>query len=103
MAQRERLMGIVLAGSVLAGLMYLVFSFDWTTQGGQYRELGEEIGNRRSGAVRSADYAYVADSSSKQYWPNREPYVSRIPAANRVFILDDAALRKFRGYSPGPR
>jgi hypothetical protein len=79
----------------------MAFNFDWSQQGGQYRELGEALGERR--AVRSSDYAYVANSRTKLYWPNQEPYISNIPAANRVYILDATALRQFKGYRPGPR
>jgi hypothetical protein len=101
MQQRERVFAYVVVGFMLLGLFWLLFNFDWTQQGSQFRQIGEEAFDRRSAAVTS--YDYVANSRTQQYWPNREPYVSRIPKADRVFIRDRDALQKFHGYTPGPR
>lgn len=101
MPRRERLFAIVLGGIAAAAVLWLVFTFDWSQQGSQYRQIGEQAFQRRP--VRAADYEYVADHGTKQYWPNREPYISRIPSSRRVYILDREALRQFKGYSAGPR
>lgn len=101
MQQRERIFAYVLLGLLLSWLLWLVFYFDWSQQGSQFRQIGEEAFERRSTAASS--YEYVANARTRQYWPNREPYISRIPRADRVFIRDREALSKFHGYAPGPR
>lgn len=101
MQTRERIFAYLVGGLLLAGLLWMVLTFDWSQQGSQFRQIGEEAFDRRSTAATS--YEFVANSRTQQYWPNREPYISRIPRADRVFIRDRAALSKFVGYTPGPR
>ncbi len=99
--REQKLAGLLLAVGLVA-IMWFAYSADSSQEGGQFRQLGQQLGERRGG-VNQSQYKYVANFRTKQYWPNQATYVSRIPAAERVFILDSAALADFRGYRPGPR
>jgi hypothetical protein len=98
--QEKWLAGLLAAG--LAAAIWLAFQADSSQEGGQFRQLGESLGNR-SGRVTTSDYAFVANSRTRQYWPNQPRYVNAIPANDRVWILDQETLRDFKGYRPGPR
>ncbi len=93
-----------IAGLVILGvLLWMLFAMLPGTQGSQISDIGVELGQRAHQAVNVArDYAFVADYTTKQYWPNREPYIGRIEREHRVYILDAAALEEFKGYTRGP-
>jgi hypothetical protein len=69
----------------------------------QYAQLGEGLSRRADDNRAVRGFKYVADSHSGLYWPNEDKYVTRIPAANRVWIKDDEMLDQFKSYKPGPR
>ena len=102
MKPREQLLAGVLLVAVLGGLFWWAVSSDPSKEGGQFRQIGEQLGERRGG-VNQDQYKYVANSRTMQYWPNESQYADAIPRSDRVFILDDDALSEFNGYSPGPR
>jgi hypothetical protein len=102
MSQRERVLAGLLLALLLGAVLWMAFGYDWSNEGGQYQQLGEQLANRRGG-VNQSQYKYVANSRTSQYWPNQQRYVDAIPSGDRVFILDDEALSEFRGYRPGPR
>jgi hypothetical protein len=88
---------------VLGGLAWMLFAaVPPASQGGQYRQIGVELGQRvkKTGRI-PYSYAYIADMQTKEYWPNQEPYISRIPKGRRIYILDDATLKQFKGYQRG--
>jgi hypothetical protein len=91
-----RMIGLV----VLGALAWMLFSA--VPRSGQIRSIGVELGQRvqQTGRI-PYNYKYVGDFKAKEYWPNIEPYVSRIPKDRRVYILDDAALKEFKGYRRG--
>lgn len=70
--------------------------------GDQYRQFGRELGRKQQDVRLPAEYKYVADMETGRYWPRDPEYVEAIPAEHRVYILDDEALEKFKGYRPGP-
>lgn len=70
--------------------------------GNQFRELGSELGAQRASATRVAEYKYVVDLEHKLYYPNAPQYVIAIPREHRVYVLDDATIRQWAGYKPGP-
>ena len=94
-----RIVGITVL--VVLGWM-LLSSIPKVQQGGQYREIGVELGQRvqRTGRI-PYNYKYIADYQTKLYWPNEEQYVNRIPKERRVYILDDDTLSQFKGYKRG--
>ena len=93
-----RIAGVVIIG----GLLWMLFAVLPFTQSDQIRSIGRDLGQRAQERVDvQRDYKYVADYKAMRYWPNREPYVSRIPRSQRVYILDDAALKEFKGYTRG--
>lgn len=68
------------------------------------REFGQNFMDVASTSrVAIDDYRYVADSSSRLYWPNTPKYRARIKTENRVYILDYETLKEFHGYKPGPK
>jgi len=71
--------------------------------GAQYQQFGRELG-RKQAEVRlpGGDYQYVIDLGSGQYWPFESKYIQAIPEQDRVYVLDDETLAKFKGYKPGP-
>jgi hypothetical protein len=104
MSPKQQLWTARIAGLVILGLLlWMLFAaVPLSQQGGQIRELGVELGQRAQERIDvKRDYAYVADFTTMQYWPNREPYASRIPAGQRVYILDHEALKQFKGYTRG--
>jgi hypothetical protein len=91
---------LLIAAVVLVGYMFLRSS---GPAGGQFGQIGKELGEVRQGAARVGDYEFVADTSTKQYWPNKPRYVNAIARENRVYILDGETLKQFAGYRPGPK
>jgi hypothetical protein len=71
-------------------------------QGGQYREMGERMGQMKHQGSVPGSMKYVVDISTKQYWPNLPKYADKIKSENRVYVLDDATLAQFKDYRPGP-
>jgi hypothetical protein len=87
---------------VVAGL--LAWMFIRTGQvGNQFQQLGTELGQQRAGATRVAEYKYVVDLKTKRYWPNEPRYAQAIDSANRVYVQDDATMKQWTGYKPGPK
>jgi hypothetical protein len=102
MSPKTQLWVARIAGLVILGvLLWMLFAVIPNKPSDQISNIGVELGQRAHEAVQAQDYAYVADYSTKQYWPNREPYVNRIPHEHRVYILDAEALKGFKGYTRG--
>lgn len=95
-------MRLLLIASLTLVLVVFATASSCENQGGQYREMGEKLGTMSQEGTAPGSYAYVADMTTCQYWPNLPQYVDAIPSANRVYIKDVAALKEFKEYKPGP-
>jgi len=70
--------------------------------GDQFRQVGQEMGQRVGEGTVPGSYMYVADMQAKLYWPNKKKYVDAIPSDRRVYIKDAETLKEFKGYKAGP-
>lgn len=89
---------LVLAGVLLA----FCTASSCGNQGGQFRQMGERMGQLKQAGSVPGSMKYVLDISTKQYWPNLAKYADKIASENRVYVKDDAALSEFKEYTPGP-
>jgi hypothetical protein len=92
---------------VLVGLLALVLLGFATAsscgeQGGQYRQMGEQMGRMSREGTVPANLKYVVDIGTQQYWPNLPRYAEAIPSERRVYVKDEEALAQFKEYTPGP-
>jgi len=93
--------------AVLVGLLALVLvgfatAGSCTNQGGQYRQMGEQMGRMSQEGSVPGNMKYVVDIGTQQYWPNLPRYADAIPSARRVYVKDEEALAQFKEYTPGP-
>jgi hypothetical protein len=72
------------------------------TGGGQYRQIGEKMGQMKQEGTAPGSYMYVANMDTMLYWPNVPAYADAIPSDKRVYIKDTEALKQFKDYKPGP-
>lgn len=72
------------------------------TGGGQYRQIGEKMGQMKQEGTAPGSYMYVANMETMLYWPNVPAYADAIPSDKRVYIKDTDALKQFKDYEPGP-
>lgn len=95
-----RVVGIL----ALAGLLTMLFMAIPQDDGNRLKQGSQTLVQAAQDSTGiPGSYKYVADFETKKYWPNREPYTGRIPDGRRVYILDDATLSEFKGYTPGRR
>jgi len=92
--------GLTLA--LTAALLIFCTASSCGEQGGQYRQMGEKMGRLKQAGSVPGSMKYVLDVSTKQYWPNLPKYVNGIASENRVYVLDDQALERFKEYTAGP-
>jgi len=95
---------LVLVATAAAVALIFVFGVQsgGSGGGGQFAQIGEQMQTElKSGRIPQV-YKYVGDIQTMQYWPNKPKYEQRIPPERQVWILDDKALAKFKGYQPGP-
>jgi len=88
----------------LLALVLLVFATasSCDNQGGQYRQMGERMGQMSQEGTVPGSLQYVVDTGTKQYWPNLPRYADPIPSERRVYVRDAEALAQFKEYTPGP-
>lgn len=92
------LLPLIAVSVILAGILTACIE----NQGGQYRQIGERLGEMTQEGTAPGSYLYVAHMKTKEYWPNLPKYVNAIPADYRVYIKDGEALKEFKDYKPGP-
>jgi hypothetical protein len=92
----------MLVGMLACVLLGFATASSCGNQGGQYRQMGEQMGRMSQEGTVPESMQYVVDTGTRQYWPNLPRYANAIPGERRVYVLDADALAQFKEYTPGP-
>jgi hypothetical protein len=93
---------LVLFAAVALVMLIVVSGSQCAGGGGQFAQIGQQMQSELKAGRIPQSYKYVGDMQTMQYWPNKPEYEQRIPPDHQIWIIDDKALAKFKGYQPGP-